>query len=209
MLQDMKKVFNSVSLRSLELAIQRIKVPRIGKKFIMALFDKWQTRIITAIGLTEPITAGDGIEQGEVISPLLWVIYIDPLLTMLNKINPSPYRIDSDPSLPPVETSSLCYMDDTNLFATFSDALTIMLNFAQEFYNFNNTKINFNKAVFICNWDPQNNDNPLPLVPSSYTFDITDNNFDITSILNNDSFRYELKSTGHSSCFMLTRPGSM
>ena len=71
MLQDMKKAFDSVSLRSLELAIQRIKVPRIGKKFIMALFNKRQTRIITAIGLIEPITAEDRIEQGEVISPLV------------------------------------------------------------------------------------------------------------------------------------------
>ena len=71
MLQDIKKAFDSVSLKSLELAIQKIKVPRIGKKFIMALFNKQQTRIITTIGLTEPITAGDGIEQGEVISPLV------------------------------------------------------------------------------------------------------------------------------------------
>ena len=85
MLQDMKKAFDSVSLRSLELVIQRIKVPRIGKKFIMALFNKRQTRIITAIGLTEPITAGDGIEQGEVISPLVWRIFYDPLLTRVQK----------------------------------------------------------------------------------------------------------------------------
>jgi len=39
-LQDIKKAFDSVSLRSLELAIQKIKVLRIGKKFIMALFNK-------------------------------------------------------------------------------------------------------------------------------------------------------------------------
>src|SRR5437868_10050495 len=85
MLQDMKKAFDSVSLRSLELVIQRIKVLRIGKKFIMALFNKRQTRIITAIGLTEPITAGDRIEQGEVISPLVWRIFYDSLLTRVQK----------------------------------------------------------------------------------------------------------------------------
>src|SRR5581483_6707439 len=110
-----------------------------------------------------------------VISPLLWVIYIDPLLTMLNQINPSPYRIDSDPSQPPVDTSSLCFMDDTNLFATSSDTLTIMLNFAQEFYNFNNTKINFSKAILICNRDSLNNELSLPVSPTPYTFNIIDN----------------------------------
>ena len=71
MLQDMKKAFDSVSLDSLKLALQRIKIPVLGQSFILDLFDKKQTRIITALGLIEAITAGDRIEQGEVISPLI------------------------------------------------------------------------------------------------------------------------------------------
>src|SRR5436309_16074754 len=109
---------------------------------------------------------------------------------MLNKINPSPYRIQSDPSLPAVDTSSLCYMDDTNLISTSTDALTIMLNFAQEFYNFNNTKINFNKAIFICNKDPQDNELPLPDTLLPYTFNVSENSFNITPIPYNNSFRF-------------------
>ena len=71
MLQDMKKAFNSVSLESLKLALQRIKIPALGQSFIIDLFDKRQTRIITAVDPTETITAGNEIEQGEVISPLI------------------------------------------------------------------------------------------------------------------------------------------
>ena len=85
MLQDMKKAFDSVSLESLKLALQRIKILALGQSFIIDLFDKRQTRIITALGLTEAITAGDGIEQGEVISPLIWRILYDPLLTKVKK----------------------------------------------------------------------------------------------------------------------------
>ncbi len=85
MLQDMKKAFDSVSLDSLKLALQRIKIPVLGQSFILDLFDKRQTRIITALGLTEAITAGDGIEQGEVISPLIWRIFYDPLLIKIKK----------------------------------------------------------------------------------------------------------------------------
>jgi hypothetical protein len=59
----------------------------------LALFDKWQTRIITAVGLTEPITAGDGIEQGEVISPLVWRIFYDPLLTRVQRDTTLGYEI--------------------------------------------------------------------------------------------------------------------
>ena len=89
MLQDMKKVFDSVSLQSLNLALQRIKVPWLRKKFILELFNKRQMRIITALGLTEAVVAGDSIEQREVISPLVWRIFYDPLLT----------RVQNDPSL--------------------------------------------------------------------------------------------------------------
>ena len=34
-------------------------------------------------------------DQGEIISPLLWVIYIDPLLTALSEHNLTPYTIES------------------------------------------------------------------------------------------------------------------
>ena len=71
MLQDIKKAFDSVSLESLKLALQRIKIPVLGQSFIIDLFNKRQTRIIIALGLTEAIIAGDRIEQGEVISPLI------------------------------------------------------------------------------------------------------------------------------------------
>src|SRR2546421_12929197 len=104
----------------LRLAMLRLKIPSRFVDFTVDLFSNRFNSIITAFGNTSPYKVQLGIDQGEVISPLLWVIYIDPLLTMLNKINLSPYRIDSDPSLFLVKTSSLYYMDDTNLFATSS-----------------------------------------------------------------------------------------
>ena len=61
MLQDIKKTFDSVSLQSLDLALQRIKVSWLRRKFILELFDKRQMRIIIALGLTEAVVAGDSI----------------------------------------------------------------------------------------------------------------------------------------------------
>src|SRR5581483_4008412 len=161
--QDISKAFNSIDTNMLQLAMLRLKILSRFIDLTIDLFSNRFNSIITAFGNTNSYKVQIGIDQGEVISHLLWVIYIDPLLTMLNKINPSPYRIDSDPCLPLVDISSLCFMDNTNLFATSSDALTIMLNFAQEYYNFNNTKINFFKAILICNRNSLNNEHPLPL----------------------------------------------
>ena len=72
LLQDMKKAFDSVPLESLELALRRIKIPEKTIKYILNLFHKRQLRIITAYSLSEEITAGDGIDQGKVISLLIW-----------------------------------------------------------------------------------------------------------------------------------------
>ena len=80
LLQDMKKAFDSVLLKSLKLALQRVKILKKMIKYILNLFHERQLRIITAYGLTKEITAGDGIDQGEVISSLIWRLFYDPLL---------------------------------------------------------------------------------------------------------------------------------
>ena len=70
--QDMKKAFDSVPLEGLRLALKRIKLPEITIKFIMNLFEERQFRVITAEGLSKKFKAGDGIDQREVLSPLVW-----------------------------------------------------------------------------------------------------------------------------------------
>ena len=93
MLQDIKKAFDSVSLESLKLALQKIKILAVRQEFILNLFDKRQTKIITTIGLTKVITASDRIEQGEVILSLIWRIFYDPLLAKIKKNTQCDYKM--------------------------------------------------------------------------------------------------------------------
>ena len=81
-------------------------------------------------------------------------------------------------------------MDDTNLVSSSSQGLSQMLTIAQEFYFFNNTKINFNKAVLICNHDPADNALPLSSSPAPFHFNLGSSSFDITPIKTTDSFRF-------------------
>jgi len=89
----MKKAFDSVPLESLELALQRVKIPKRTVKYILKLFHERQLRIITAYGLTEELTAGDGIDQGEVISPLIWCLFYDLLLERIQEDESLGYTI--------------------------------------------------------------------------------------------------------------------
>ena len=71
LLQDTAKTFDMVNLKMLKKALDRIKIPKRMIKLIIYLFREREVRVITENGLTNPIKAGDGIDQGETISPLL------------------------------------------------------------------------------------------------------------------------------------------
>src|SRR5688572_10331436 len=76
----MSKAFDSIGMTPLRYALKRIKLPSIAVDFIVNLFQHRKMKIITNFGLSEELAAADGIDQGEVISPLIWRIFYDPLL---------------------------------------------------------------------------------------------------------------------------------
>src|SRR5271156_3127239 len=104
----------------LDLAMQRIKMSASAREFILNLFSRRTNRVITTFGLSEPYDVLIGIDQGEIISPLLWCIYYDPLLCEIERhqlgyelshsYKPNLYN---DPITLRHNVSSLAYMDDT------------------------------------------------------------------------------------------------
>ena len=154
------------------------------------LFTNRYNSVITSYSQSIPYKTEIGIDQGESLSSLLWVIYIDPLLTVLNKEASLPYIINSDPSVPHICTSTLAFMNDTTLISSSIEGLNHLLNVAQEFYNMNNTKINFNKTELICNRDPSNPSSQLPDNPTPYNFKSETLDFSCTPLLPKTSFRF-------------------
>ena len=45
------------------------------------------------MGLTQEYRMENGIDQGEIMSPLLWIIYYDPLFTKIKKIKDLGYTM--------------------------------------------------------------------------------------------------------------------
>ncbi|CAB4431131.1 unnamed protein product [Rhizophagus irregularis] len=139
-----------------------------------------------------------GIDQGEVISPLLWVIYIDPLLTVLKNEMNDPYVLSapslsaSQSSIPDLHVNNLVFMDDSTLISSTKSGMESMLSITEEFYAINNTSANHNKYVLITN--------SLPLTsvstPSPIIFDLILSNLNcvpsisITPISMTTSFRF-------------------
>ena len=68
----------------LDKAMARIQIPANCRQFIGNLFTNRSNSVIGYYGLTKQYDVLIGIDQGEVISPLLWCIYYDPLLVEIH-----------------------------------------------------------------------------------------------------------------------------
>ncbi|GBB83929.1 hypothetical protein RclHR1_10590011 [Rhizophagus clarus] len=156
--QDISKAFDSVNLIMLKFALKRIRLPASAIMLILSLFMNCSNQVFTAHGDTPSYWVCIGIDQGEVISPLLWVIYIDPLLTVLHKEMMDPYILRSPTLLPPatddtsnIAINNLVFMDDSTLISSSKARLEHMLSITEEFYALNNTSANHQKYVLISN----------------------------------------------------------
>ena len=86
LLQDISKAYDRVNRKHLWMAICHIKLP---EKFINIIENSLKNRlnrVITDVGLTQEYRMENGIDQGEIMSPLLWIIYYDPLFTKIKSI---------------------------------------------------------------------------------------------------------------------------
>ena len=63
------------------------------KKFLLNLFNLRRRKVITSFGLIQEFIAEDGLDQGEVVSPLLWRIFYDLLLCEIQKKRKLGYEI--------------------------------------------------------------------------------------------------------------------
>ncbi|GBC34051.2 hypothetical protein GLOIN_2v1846731 [Rhizophagus irregularis DAOM 181602=DAOM 197198] len=84
---DMSKAYDRINVFMLEKAMKRIKFPVELINLLTGLSFGRKNKVFTPYGLTDAFNMQCGIDQGEIISPLLWIIYYDPLLTKIKNSN--------------------------------------------------------------------------------------------------------------------------
>src|SRR5215213_437953 len=171
--QDLSKAYDRVNIFMLRKAMQRLKLPLAFIDLIENIFTERQNSVFTEVGLTDPYEMLVGIDQGEVISPLLWCIYYDPLLCEIehqelgyNLTHHYRQNIYSTQE----EYLSMCvgdlaFMDDTTWITETKDSLETILEIADDFYILNNIKVNKDKSELLVHdpKDAQLNKNPITL----------------------------------------------
>src|SRR5215471_1079813 len=89
----MSKAYDRVNRKLLYRSLERICIP---KEFIVLLKNSLEdqiNKVLTNLGDTREYLMKNGIDQGEVISPLLWIIYYNPLFKRIKLSKESGYTI--------------------------------------------------------------------------------------------------------------------
>lgn len=137
--------------------LNRIKIRGPLEKFLTELYTNRRIKVITAAGLTEGFQAEDGIDQGEVISPLIWRIFYDPLLSRIQNTEEG-YKMEVEKNISleketntkeKYNTPCLAFADDTTWIAKTEKEMQRIVNKAQEFYDLNDIEINPKKSELV------------------------------------------------------------
>ncbi|PKB99438.1 hypothetical protein RhiirA5_429698 [Rhizophagus irregularis] len=184
-----------MDLNMLKLALAKLHISILLMQFILNLFIRRNNIIITCYGDTAAYRVRISIDQGEVISPLLWVIYLDPLLTVLNQEARDPFILKSSALLDysPLEfeqhslpTSHLTFMDDSTLVAYLKSGIEDRLSITAEFYILNNVQANSAKYVLLSSSSPSSNIT-FDLLPFSL---VSVTSLSLSSLALNTSFHF-------------------
>src|SRR6266496_3606472 len=155
--QDLGKAYNRVNIYMLKKALQRIKVPLNFITLIENLFLNQKNQVFTGMEIMNEYDVLIGIDQGEIISSILWCIYYDPLLCEIEKSGlgyklEEKYKKNIYDCLYQEDTftiGSIAFMDDTQWLTDSKNKLERILNIADSFYTLNDIQVNKDKSELV------------------------------------------------------------
>ncbi|CAB4439657.1 unnamed protein product [Rhizophagus irregularis] len=159
LLMDISKAYDSVSSIMLKKCMERIKLPKNFIDLVMDVNLNRYNRVLVNNELTEEYYIEDGIDQGEVWSPLLWRIFYDALLTKLNEMKEEAgynfyeekliNKTTKETEILDISINATAFMDDTTLISKNKKELMKMIEVCHQFFRINDIKANITKYELI------------------------------------------------------------
>ena len=142
---DVAKAYDSVPWDLLEKSIKRIGIPQNIVNIIKSLTNNRTLQIITSFGLTPKFNQDTGLSQGDIISPLLWLIVYEPLLARIKK----EYKYIDEENNIKTSMCAVAMADDLSLIATSKEKLQGIINLTSTWFKITGIRVNTSKTIYI------------------------------------------------------------
>ncbi|EQB61451.1 hypothetical protein NAPIS_ORF00971 [Vairimorpha apis BRL 01] len=144
---DVKKAYDSVDHIYLLSCIERLMLPRWIVEFLRATVKQWHIEIRSGSEMILEKKIERGILQGDSLSPLFFVLCMDPLSKKLNLKYPKVgVRLDNQSLV----TNHILFIDDLKLLAENQDDLKSMIEETKNFFKTVGLEINREKSAKNC-----------------------------------------------------------
>jgi len=139
---DASKAFDHVNHHSLFTKLSKRNLPPVLNRFLLSWYKTQQMQVRWNSSLSPPFATTNGVRQGGVLSPILFTIYLDDLLTGLKDLGVGCHWDGCF-------VGAVGYADDVALLAPSPSALRIMLHFCENFANMHSLTFNASKTQLI------------------------------------------------------------
>ena len=140
---DLRKAFDTVWREGLFYSLLNMNVPRKIFNMIYSMYQDTQCKIKFTCGISETFPSTCGVKQGDVLSPLLFNLFINGIVEKLRTANSDPVVIGN------LSINSLLYADDIILLSSSQEGLQESLNGLQDFCNTWKLDVNIDKSKVI------------------------------------------------------------
>jgi ribonuclease HI/exonuclease III len=168
---DIRRAFDSVSRTSLLASMRRIKLPQELLDILDFIQRERVVYVRTAHGMTDPYQPRNGVDQGDTLSPLLWLIFYDTLLCKLQdsghgflfNADPAGPSATSPGALPPTKIGCIAMADDLTLLAGSTTDLHALVDIVDSFMLLHKITVNGDKSIIAVNRASDSLDFPSPI----------------------------------------------
>ncbi|KAG0436791.1 Retrovirus-related Pol polyprotein from type-1 retrotransposable element R2 [Dictyocoela muelleri] len=138
---DISKAFDNIELELLISTLKRFKIPQKIINIIFHTSKLWKMRIHSKNKFIQNVNPQKGIIQGDSLSPLLFVLCIQPLSNFLTG-NFEKIKINEE-----LDINHLLFIDDIKIFSNDKEKLKDMIVSTQSFLNSIHLNLNLQKSA--------------------------------------------------------------
>ena len=141
---DFAKAYDSVEHEMLERTMKYYDIPNEVIDQIMDMYKDNEAKVFTPHGKTRKIRVTNGVKQGDTLSPLLFIMFINPLLTKLRESGKG-YRFTKNKN---IHIPNVTYSYNNTLITSTKQDMEELVKIVEKFCEDTGIRLNPSKCIY-------------------------------------------------------------